>query len=98
MSHLDHIRKGGGSGLLGTSWSSDRNSQLVRYFRGCDCSRPEVRNARFAVASLISTRHAAAADPWDPMSQHVERSDTLDQGDDVAERTPPCGRSTWHRT
>jgi hypothetical protein len=32
------------------------------------------------------------------MSQHVERSDTLDQGDDAAERTPPCGLSTSHRT
>jgi hypothetical protein len=55
-----------------------------------------VKNAGFAVANLISTRHAAAADPWDPMSRHVEQGDTLDQGDHAAERTPPCGLSTSH--
>jgi hypothetical protein len=32
------------------------------------------------------------------MSQHVEQGDTLDQGDHAAERTPPCGLSTSHRT
>jgi hypothetical protein len=32
------------------------------------------------------------------MSQHVEQGDTLDQGDHAAERTPPCGFSTSHRT
>jgi hypothetical protein len=38
--------------------------------------------------------HFGAADPWDPMSQHVEQDDTLDYR--AAERTPPCGLSTSH--
>jgi hypothetical protein len=32
------------------------------------------------------------------MSQHVEQGDTLDQANDAAERAPPCGLFTSHRT